>query len=223
MSVNLADRAAVANREFRRFNVKPIEVRAKADSTEIDIEGYASITDEPYEIKDFFGSFMETISSGAFKKTLEEKDDVKLLLNHEGLPLARTKSKTLTLAEDKTGLKTNATLDTRSQTANDVVIALERGDLDEMSFAFKVMRQEWNEDYTERFINEVRLYDVSVVTYPANPATSVGLRAQELFSGLDDDAIREIIARYQATVVPAPVATTGKLALRRRQLAVMAL
>ena len=53
---------------------------------------------------------------------------------------------------------------------------MERGDLDEMSFAFRVIRQEWDADYLERRITEVQLFDVSLVTYPANPATVAQVR-----------------------------------------------
>lgn len=212
---------------MRRFCVSAIEVR-KVDegetSTAIDIEGYASITDTPYTVSDFMGEYQETISAGAFKKTLEEKDDVRLLFNHDGIPVARTKSKTMTLEEDKKGLKVNATLDTRSGLANDLVIALERGDLDEMSFAFKVIRQEWNDDWTERWINEVKLFDTSIVTYPANPDTLVGIRAAEFISKLDDDTLSAILTArgfIKADEVPATEEKVARTALRRRQLALL--
>lgn len=216
------DRATPTAREMRRFCVSTIEVRKTGEATtEIDIEGYASITDTPYEVYDFMGKYDETISAGAFKKTLEEKDDVRLLFNHDGIPVARSKSGTMSLEEDKKGLKVNATLDTRSGLANDLVVALERGDLDEMSFAFKVIRQEWNEDYTERWIKEVKLFDTSIVTYPANPDTSVGLRAAQLFDQLDDEALSAFLRQrgYVKLEVPAPGDSAGRLALRRRQLA----
>jgi HK97 family phage prohead protease len=60
-----------------------------------------------------------------------------------------------------------------------LVSAIRRGDIDEMSFAFRAMRQEWNDDYTERIITEVRLFDVSAVTYPANPATLITARGSD--------------------------------------------
>jgi HK97 family phage prohead protease len=117
--------------------------------------GYASVTDAPYQMRDFLGEYEEVIRSGAFTKTLAEKDDVRLLLNHDGLPLARTKSGTLTLTEvmsgkddpqgrGQTGLWVEADMDPRSSLATDVKLAMERGDLDEMSFAFQVIRQEWS-------------------------------------------------------------------------------
>lgn len=218
-----------AENELRRFRVTEVRATQKDDgetSTEVDIEGYASITDEPYEVNDFMGTFTETIESGAFKKTLEEKDDVRLLFNHDGLPLARTKSGTLTLAEDKTGLKVNATIDSRSALAKDVSVAIERGDLDEMSFAFQVLRQEWNGEYTERFIKELKLFDVSVVTYPANPATSVKLRGVDfMLNNLSDADVQEIIARYTKRKEAAENALPASelLALRRRQMAISGL
>jgi HK97 family phage prohead protease len=201
-------RAALTGRETRQFTVSPVEVRKDSEGAAIGLMGYASVTDSPYTMRDFLGEYEEVIRSGAFTKTLAEKDDVRLLLNHEGLPLARTKSGTLKLSEvmagkddpqerGQTGLWVEADLDPRSSLATDVKLAMERGDLDEMSFAFQVIRQEWSPDYTQRDITEVKLFDVSVVTYPANPATSVGLRASDVDS-LGDDEARELMGRLQA-------------------------
>jgi hypothetical protein len=56
---------------------------------------------------------------------------------------------------------------------------MERGDMDQMSFAFRVLRDEWNSDYSERKIYELKLFDVSMVTYPANPATVAKVRSDD--------------------------------------------
>lgn len=201
-------RAAVTGRETRQFTVHPVELRKAEDGGPLKLAGYASVTDSPYGVTDFLGEYTEIIRSGAFSRSLQHKDDVRLLLNHDGLPLARTKSGTLELREvidpkddpqgnGHTGLWTEAELDPRSGLANDVKLAMERGDLDEMSFAFQVVQQEWSPDYTQRDITEVKLFDVSVVTYPANPATSVGLRAADV-DCLGDDEARELMGRLQA-------------------------
>ena len=129
-------------------------------------------------MQDWAGDYTEVVRSGSFSRTLGAQDDVRLLLNHEGLPLARTKSGTLQLAEDSTGLAVEADLEARSGMVNDIRLAMERGDLDEMSFAFQVTRQEWSPDWEQRDILEVKLFDVSVVTYPANPATSAALSSR---------------------------------------------
>jgi HK97 family phage prohead protease len=203
-----AERAAVGGRETRQFHVQPVSLREEADGTGMRLGGYASVTDAPYSVTDWLGEYTEVIRSGAFKRSLDHKDDVRLLLNHEGLPLARTKSGTLELREvtdpksdpqkqGQTGLWTEAELDPRSGLVNDVKIAMERGDLDEMSFAFQVLQQAWSPDFDQRDIHEVKLFDVSVVTYPANPATSVGIRAADV-ERLDDDAALELYQRLGA-------------------------
>jgi HK97 family phage prohead protease len=108
-----------------------------------------------------------------------------LLVNHDGVPLARSRGGegTLTLSSDDVGLKVRAELDPANPTVQELRSAMNRGDLDQMSFAFRIPkgegRQEWSKDYTVRTIREVQLFDVSVVTYPANPATVAKLRNDE--------------------------------------------
>lgn len=231
MPTNANPRAASSTgRETRRFTVAALEVRSDDAGAPTGIAGYASVTEVPYEVQDWLGPYTEVVRSGAFAKTLKEQDDVRLLLNHEGLPLARTKSETLTLREitdpsedpqgkDQTGLWVEADLDSRSSLANDVKLAMERGDLDEMSFAFQVLRQQWSPDFEQRDILEVRLFDVSVVTYPANPATSVGLRDAADVDTLDDDQAREILGRLQARFAATPQTDGRALAAVRAQAA----
>lgn len=152
------------------------EIRRDEDGNPI-IDGYATVYDVAYDVAGGppWG-WSETIVGGACQKSVASRDDVRFLVNHDGLALARTKSRTLTLESDQVGLRTEAHLDAKSFTVNDLVSAMERGDMDEMSFAFRVIRQEWNDDFTERQILEVKLYDVSVVTYPANPYTVAQVR-----------------------------------------------
>jgi HK97 family phage prohead protease len=166
-----------SGRERRRFGAT-YEART-ADGDALTVRGYASTTDEPYLVRDWLGEYTEEIVAGAFAKTLSERSDVRFLVNHDGIPLARTKSGTLVLTEDGRGLDSQATFDERSTYARDVWFAIDRGDMDEMSFMFRVHRQDWNEDYTHRWIREVELFDVSAVTFPANPATSIGTRNSE--------------------------------------------
>lgn len=166
----------------------PVEVRETDDGAPI-FEGYASSTGVWYDV---FGGpasgwgWREQIAPGAFAAALDRGDDTRLLVNHDGLPIARTQSGTLQLDEDSIGLHvvTPTGLDMANPTVQEVVSGMRRADVDQMSFAFTVdsdddgMRLEsWNEDYTERIIRQVRLYDVAVVTYPANPATAAQLRA----------------------------------------------
>jgi HK97 family phage prohead protease len=184
-----------------------MELRAKDDGNTLTFTGYASVTDSPYEMEDFIGSYTETVSRGAFKKTLGEGADVPFKLNHDGMTLARTKSGTMRLAEDSTGLHVEADLDARNPVVVGIQSAMERGDLDEMSFAFRVTRQEWNDAYTERWINEVNLSkgDVSIVNYGANPHTG-GLTNLRGLSDEDMARVQEYIASLRGTEEPqAPV------------------
>lgn len=160
-------------RRAEALRFKPTEIRRDAAGNPT-IEGYATVYEHAYDVAGGppYG-WSETIARGAADESLRARDDVRLLVNHDGLTLARTRSNTLHLESDDTGLFTRATLDGSSPTVASLVSAMERGDMDEMSFAFKALRQEWDEDYVERRILEVKLYDVSVVTYPANPATVV--------------------------------------------------
>lgn len=185
--LQLSDRATHA-REDRAFAIDGAELRA-GDGDGLTFDGIASAVDAPYVVHDMLGEFQETISRGAFKKTLAEKDDVALLVNHAGVPLARTKSKTLKLSAAP-DLRAVATLDPANPTVQEIRSAMSRGDLDQMSIGFRVTRQEWNGDYTERIIREVKLFDVSVVTFPANPATSASLRAL-------DEAVKTFTASHE--------------------------
>lgn len=185
--VREARAAYYSNKVVCRGRASTFEVREDADTGKIAFRGYASITDQSYEVWDWLGEYNETIVRGAFAKSLREQDDTRLLVNHDGVPLARTKSGTMTLREildpmddpqgrGQTGLWVEALdLDPANPKVQEIRSAMSRGDISEMSFGFQATRQEWNEDWTERSVLEVRLFDVSIVTYPANPATSASI------------------------------------------------
>lgn len=158
------------------------EVPNGTGGTDLLFRGYACVTDAEYEMEDWLGPWVESVTRGAFAKTLSEGPDVAFLVNHGGMTLARTKPGTLQLSEDGIGLLSEARLDPRNSQVMALRSAVERGDIDEMSFAFRVTRQEWDEDYTRRFINEVSIHhgDVSPVNFGANPHTggTVSIRSK---------------------------------------------
>jgi len=158
--------------ERRTYVVKDVQARSAEDGT-MRLAGYAAVFNESSVPL----PFKESIAPGAFRKTLSETPDVRLLINHEGLPLARSKNGTLTLTEDDRGLYFEAELADTTE-GRDLYTLVERGDVDQMSFAFRVIRQKWNDDRTQRVLTEVSLADgdVSVVTYPAYPTTNVEAR-----------------------------------------------
>ena len=165
-------RSKMKKTERRTFTVRNIETRQADDGT-MRMAGYAAVFNEA----SLPLPFIEKIAPGAFTKTLQETPDVRLLINHEGLPLARTKNGTMRLYENEKGLYFEAEL-ANTQEARDLYTLVARGDVDQMSFAFRVIRQNWNKARTERMLTEVSLADgdVSIVTYPAYPATSVEAR-----------------------------------------------
>jgi HK97 family phage prohead protease len=192
----ISERAEVTGTVRRAYPVA-LEVRAKAGGV-TGVEGYASVVETPFEMWDYFGSYSEVVRAGAFGKTLSENPAVQLLLNHNGLSMAYTKAGTLRLAEDATGLHMAADLNPTRSDVKDMLTALEDGNVDEMSFAFRVVRQLWSPDYDQRDILEVDLHrgDVSVVNFGANPATSIALRGLDV-DHMNPDAARALVARLE--------------------------
>ncbi len=176
--------------ETRSVAYTTLEVRAEGDGTTL--VGYAAVFDSPSEPM----PFVEYVRKGAFAKTLNDGADVRLLIDHEGVPLARTKSGTLMLEEDDRGLRVEASLDSMNPDAQRVISAMKRGDLSQMSFAFRTVKDSFNADRTVRELKEVQLFDVSVVTYPAYEDTIVSLRSRQ----------------------PVTVEESGSLGLRQRQI-----
>lgn len=155
----------------------PVEVRAEADA--ITVEGYAAVFNQPTDIG---GYFREQIAPGAFTDAIG-RDDVVFLINHDGLPLARTRSGTLELSQDDHGLKMRSVLDPEDPDVKAIAGKMKRGDLDKMSFAFFPEVEEWDEtgEVPLRTIKAASLYDVSIVTTPAYDGTEIGLRSLKAF------------------------------------------
>lgn len=178
----------IATRNTRKGKVD-VEVRQIAQLPQLtatdkgwNLRGYATVYDVPYPIAGGpdVGGFTEIIERGATAKSINDGADVRLLFDHAGIPLARTASGSMRLISDDMGMMVDADLDPESPYAQSVRSAITRGDADQMSFAFRVVRQEWNDDYTVRRIKEVALYDASVVTYPASEATVVQMNKTDI-------------------------------------------
>ena len=189
--------------ENRSFTFSAVEERKDNDNNTLLFTGYASVFDKPYGVRDGRGQYNETIKQGAFKKTLKEQDDVRFLVNHDGIPLARTSSGTLQLEEDEYGLFVRAELDPANPTVAEVSSAMKRGDLNEMSFAFAAIKDNFDNSGENREVNEARLFDVSVVTYPANPWAGAKLRGidiedlhKELVEARSGDQAKEVLESF---------------------------
>jgi len=154
--------------------------------------GEASVVEHPYTVTDAWGDFEETIAAGAFDVTLRNNPAVSFVYMHDmATTMASTRSGSLTLTADP-HLTVNAKLDQNDLDVQRLAPKAARGDANSMSFAFRVMRQEWNDDYTVRRILEVNLNggDVSAIVtgHGANPAAWGTLR-----SDLDLDTVLQFL------------------------------
>lgn len=156
----------------RSMAVSQLEFRESSDT--LTLSGYASTFNQPYDM----GWYVESVDPSAFNRTLGRNPDVRLLVNHDGLPLARTTSGTLTLESDARGLRVSASLDPADPDVAALAPKMKRGDLNQMSFAFRTVSDVWENDMSRRTLRELDLNngDVSVVTYPANPNAAASLR-----------------------------------------------
>ena len=152
-----------------RVTVTDFEVREEADG--MHLTGYAARFNEASEPL----PFREYIAPGAFKASLQTRNDVKLLWNHDSSTvLGSTRAGTLRLSEDAKGLQVSATLPD-TQAGRDAKVLINRGDVTGFSFGFTVPSggDSWNEDGSERTLNAVRLMEVSTgVAFPAYPTTN---------------------------------------------------
>lgn len=171
-------RAVPLTREVRFFSPTRVEVRKRADESDptIKLRGSAIMYGVPYRVVDFFGEFRETMHAGCATALIARGVDCRLLLNHEGLPMARTLAGTMRLIDTPTSLDFEAELDARQQLANDFAIAIERGDLSQMSIGMVVGNDEWGEDddmETRDVFALEDLIDVSGVTFPCSETTHI--------------------------------------------------
>ena len=160
----------MAGRSHGKFEMRvssaDFEIRETANG--MTFEGYAAVFNSRSEN---LGGFTEFVAPGAFTRSLKTRNDVKLLWNHDsGQVLGSTRARTLTLTEDARGLKVSALLP-NTQLGRDTAELLKRGDVDAMSFGFNVIKDKWNAQGDERTLEAVRLFEVSIVAFPAYSAT----------------------------------------------------
>ena len=156
-----------------RTNSVEFEVRAEGDG--MTFTGYASVFNSPSQD---LGGFIEYVAPGAFKRSLQSRNEVKLLWNHDsGEPLASLRGGTMQLVEDEQGLKVTAQLPNTTR-GRDIAELLRTKVIDSMSFGFNVIKDTWSRDGQTRTLDSVRLFEVSIVSFPAYEATTAQVRSQ---------------------------------------------
>ena len=174
--------------ELRKFTKE--EVRLNFDQGSPRIAGYASVFNSWYEL---FDGFREQVAPGAFTNTIGV-DDIRALLNHNpNYVLGRNTSGTLTLREDERGLYYDVIAPDTSF-ARDLLVSIKRKDITQSSFGFNIVEQtvkyDKNSDEISRTLTEVKLFDVSPVTFPASPKTEVSVR---MHAGRSEDGGQVIV------------------------------
>jgi len=151
-----------------RINSAEFEVRETEDG--MTFSGYAAVFNSDSEPL----PFIERIEPGAFRGSLRNRNDIKMLWNHDpGQPLASTRAGNLRLTEDERGLFVEATLP-QTTAGRDISVLVRDGIVDSMSFGFTVARDgdEWSADGAVRTLKKVVLREVSIVSFPAYPGTA---------------------------------------------------
>lgn len=172
-----------------------IEVRSVYADGSIPFRGHAALFGRRYSVYDMW---LEEFAPGAFAKTIQEAD-VRALINHDpNMVLARSKSGTLRLSEDKRGLVVEADMAPTTY-AQDLAVTMGRGDVNQMSHAFRAITEVWDESgkIPVRTVTQAQLFDVSVVTYPMNEGTEASLRAVQFDSMLRTLGLDELEAEQR--------------------------
>lgn len=166
------------NRLTRQMRCQATQFRAAEDNGKKYIEGYFAVFNSNYTL---WPGATESVDSGAFNETLD--DDIRALIDHETrLVLGRTKAKTLELKVDNKGLWGRIEINEDDQDAMNLYARVERGDVNQCSFGFEILEEDttYNDDDTVHWtIKKVKLYEVSVVTFPAYEDTSVQARRKD--------------------------------------------
>ena len=166
-------------RKMRQLRGVFSEFQTRTEETgDLYISGYFSVFNSNYEL---WPGATESIAETAFDGALA--DDIRCLINHETrLVLGRTKSGTLTLKTDSRGLWGEVKINPNDQDAMNLYERVRRGDIDQCSFGFEILDEEFEDrgGSVHWTIKRVKLYEVSIVTFPAYTDTSVSARELEL-------------------------------------------
>ena len=180
--------------ETRNFETD-FEIREEGDG--MTFSGYAAKFNSWSED---LGGFREQIEPGAFRRSLRSRNNVLLLVNHDsGRVLASTRAGTMRMTEDEIGLRVEASLPNTTD-GRDMAELLKRGDLSKMSFGFSVQKDTWNQDMTERTLKSVRLFEASIVAFPAYAETEAMVRSLDKAAAraqVDADELADAVLKLE--------------------------
>jgi HK97 family phage prohead protease len=167
-----------------------VELRAEGDG--MSFSGYAAVFGQP----SLPLPFTEIIKPGAFKRSLQSRNRMMLLWNHDtSNPLASTRNGSLQMTEDAHGLKVTATLPDTTL-GRDISTLVRTGVIDAMSFGFSVKKDTWSQDGQTRYLEDVSLYEVSLVSTPAYEQTSGTVSVRS--AGISADALADALLKIES-------------------------
>lgn len=176
-------------REYRTMELRAVKQGDIPTGEDFIVEGYATTFDDEYELWREPGYIvMEKVDRDAFKDT--DMSDVIFQIDHQGRVFARTRNNSLSLKVDEHGLKTRTDLGL-TESSRSVYEDINAGLYDRMSFAFTVDKDSYTEEerddgtviITRTILGVGKLYDVSAVSFPANPNTDISARSKDLIDG----------------------------------------
>ena len=174
------------DREYRSMELRAVP---QGESKDYIVEGYATTFNDTYELfRDGNYIVMENVDKDAFNNT--DMSDVIFQIDHEGRVYARTRNNSLSLEVDDHGLKTRTNLGL-TESSRSVYEDIDAGLYDRMSFAFTVTKDSYTEEeradgtviLTRSILEVGKLYDVSAVSFPANPNTDISARSKDAIDG----------------------------------------
>jgi HK97 family phage prohead protease len=171
----------------------PTEFEIRDSNDGMTISGYAAVFNSDSEPL----PFIERVAPGAFKRSLQSRNEIKLLWNHDsGEPMASLRGGSLKLWEDTKGLAYEATLANTTR-GRDVAELIRSKVIDAMSFGFNVIKDTWDER-GNRTLESVRLHEISVVSYPAYSATAGTVQVRSVDGGIDAEALADALLRLES-------------------------
>ena len=170
-----------SDREYRTLNIE-VEKRNDSDEPSYIVRGYAS-TFEPYVLfTDGETEYKEQIDPHAFDET--DMSDVVFRVDHEGAVYARSSAGTLEVGVDEHGLFDRADL-SKTAKARALFEDIAAGNYPKQSFAFTVREDSYDkETHTRTILKIAKLFDVSPVSFPANPGTELDIATRDYFNGV---------------------------------------
>jgi HK97 family phage prohead protease len=184
------------------MDVAEFRMDSSEDGKTVKLVGHAAVANS---FSNDLGGFKEIIRPGAFAGTLKNNPDVRFLVNHSGMPLARTKSKTLQLSEDQRGLAFTANLNSDDPDVKALLPKIQRGDVDSMSFGFRCLQDNWRtengQDIRELHAVDLHNGDISAVCTPAYDAANVSMRSLDEVRQSHKEYRRKIDAEVEVIAV----------------------